>query len=92
MIAYADVINSISTMEDFLEENHIENHIKLKGNNTFKYDSNKNAILNIEKAGYKDKESKQEIKNLLIANLSKNKIKTDYESFVVAVKNKISNL
>lgn len=91
-IAYADVINSISTMEDFLEENHIENHIKLKGNNTFKYDSNKNAILNIEKAGYKDKESKQEIKNLLIANLSKNKIKTDYESFVVAVKNKISNL
>jgi predicted ATP-dependent endonuclease of OLD family len=91
-IAYADIVKGTSTMEDFLEENHIQNHIKLKGNNTYIYDSTKNAILNIEKAGYKDKDSKQEIKNQLIANLSKEVIKTDYVLFVDAVKQKITSL
>lgn len=82
-VGYADVIERVSTMEDFLNPDYIDSIIKNNGYLQFVYDKNKNAISNIEAAvGRDNKEEKQKIKRLLIDNLTKENIKDDYKSYV----------
>lgn len=90
-LAYADVIPSISTMEDFLTEVFVNTEI-IKMNPDYVYDSSKNTIQNIEKAINKDKEKKQEIKNSLIANLKNEYIKEDYSQFLNELKKRLTLL
>lgn len=82
-MGYADVIQQVSTMEDFLTSDYIDSIIKNNGYPKFVYDGNKNAISNIEAAvGRDNKEEKQKIKKLLIDNLAKDNIKDDYKLYV----------
>jgi predicted ATP-dependent endonuclease of OLD family len=90
-LAYADVVPSISTMEDFLTEGFVNTEI-IKMNPEYVYDSTKNAIQNIEKAINKDKGKKQVIKNSLIANLKNEHIKEEYVQYLEELKNKLNNL
>jgi predicted ATP-dependent endonuclease of OLD family len=89
-MAYAEVVSTISTMEDFLTQNHIEAEI-MKIKNDYTYDVAKNAIQNIEKAFGKDKEKKQDIKNSLITNLKKEFIKEDYAKYLDELKSQLNN-
>jgi len=91
-LSYADILKSISTMEDFIDSNHIEEQINKCGYTGYQYDSKKNAIQNIEKAVNKDKVKKQEVKNTLISAITKDKIKTDYAEYVEKLKEKLENL
>ncbi len=91
-LGYDDVIKNISTMEDFFSEDYIEKAIISHGINDFKIDSNKNAIQNIERAVVKDKIKKQDIKNQLIAKLTKTKVKSEYSTFVEAINQKLKEL
>ncbi len=91
-ISYADIIDGISTMEDFIETNHIEEQLKLNGYTSHSYDLTKNAIANIEKAVSKDKEKKQEFKKQLISTISNKNIKSDYGIYIEKLKEKIENL
>lgn len=91
-IGYSDIVENISTMEDFVTESFITEQIKNFGINDFKYDSKKNAIFNIEKATNKNKENKQAIKNLIMKNITKEMISPDYVSFILALNEKINKL
>lgn len=91
-LSYADVVNNISTMEDFIESNYIEKQIHQYGYNDFKYDSSKNAIQNIEKAVTKDKDKKQKIKNVLVSSLTKDDIKADYADYIAKLKEKLERM
>jgi predicted ATP-dependent endonuclease of OLD family len=84
-LAYADVCRDVSTMEDFVKNEVIEQDLK-KIAGEFIYEPNKNAIQNIEKVVSKDKEKKQEVKNRLIRNLKKEHIKDDYGFFLERLK------
>lgn len=89
-LAYADVVQSASTMEDFLTNDLIESEIR-KVIKNFTYDPNKNAIQNIEKAIGKDKDIKQDVKNSLIANLTVDNIKGEYYKFVEELNRQLNN-
>ncbi len=91
-ISYADIVDGISTMEDFFESNYIKEQLKLKGHTDYVYDLTKNAITNIEKAVSKDKEKKQEIKKQLIATVTNKNIKADYGMYIEKLKEKVENL
>ncbi|MBP5370488.1 MAG: AAA family ATPase [Bacteroidales bacterium] len=91
-LAYGDVDNSISTLEDFVESSVIEKVIKENGYPNFKYNNNKNAIDNIESI-IKDKEEKQKIKRLIIESISKKEnIKLSYAKFLKTLNEKIQVL
>lgn len=91
-IGYKDIVENISTMEDFLKKEYIEKTIRENGHNDYKFDDNKNAIDNIEIAVRKNKGEKQKIKNDLICNIPKGVIDDRYGNFIAALKNKIENL
>lgn len=91
-LSYADISKSVSTMEDYIDSKYIEEQIIQCGYSDYQYDSNKNAILNIEKVVNKDKDKKQEIKNALISTISKDKIKTQYSEYIEQLKEKLKNL
>jgi len=91
-ISYNDFVENISTMEDFIIESYISEQITKKGYKDFIYDNDKNAIKNIEKVVNKDKDKKQEIKNELILNISKENIKNNYGVFIEKFKSKIELL
>ena len=91
-LAYGDIDNKISTLEDFVNGSVIENILKENGYPNFKYDSNKNAITNIE-ACTKDKEEKQKIKKSIVDTIaSKRDIKPSYTEFINKVKEKLNEL
>lgn len=90
-IGYEDLDKSFSTMEDFFKNDYINNKI-LELNPSYKYDENKDAISNIDKAVSKDKEKKQLIKNSLIKDLKKENIKEEYVSLIEFIKEKIKSL
>ena len=90
-IAYGDVDNSVSTLEDFLQEDYIEDSIKSTGNPNFSYNKNKKAIENIEK-NYPDKDERQKMKKVLVDNIEKKNIKDSYSVFVNALYNKLTTL
>lgn len=91
-LSYADIIKSVSTMEDFIDCKHIEEQINKCVSTGYQYDANKNAIQNIDKAVNKDKDKKQEVKNTLVSAISKDKIKTDYAVYVGKLKEKLESL
>jgi hypothetical protein len=88
-LSYSDICYGISTMEDFLETDYIENILKKNGYDAYSYNEKKSAIENIEKAVGNDKEEKQRIKNKLVESLPKGKIKTEYATFVEKLKEKL---
>lgn len=91
-LGYEDIVNKISTMEDFFNTDYVERIIKENGYNDYEYNDKKNAIENIDKAVANNKEEKQKIKSELINNISKEVIINDYSSFVDGLKNKIEQL
>lgn len=90
-LAYGDVCNTISTMEDFLSNDAIEVVLK-KSDTAFVFDGEKNAIQNIEKVVAKDKEKKQAIKNELMKDLKKEQIKDEYNNYLEKLKDKLDSL
>ncbi|MCL2414531.1 MAG: AAA family ATPase [Bacteroidales bacterium] len=90
-LSYADVVEKVSTMEDFFESSYISEHLTVE-HSKFVYKEDKSAVENIESVTKTDKEKKQKIKNELVNKVSKENIKEDYKNFVVQVKEKLSNL
>ncbi len=90
-LAYADIANNISTMEDFISSELIAKSIQ-KEYPDFEYDKTKNAIENIDVATQGDKEKRQGIKNKIIQDVQKDDIKNEYEEFITRLKNKIDTL
>lgn len=87
--SYADICAGVITMEDFIETDHIESVLTKNGYASYVYNAKKSAIENIEKAVGNNKEEKQTIKNKIIASLPKGKIKTEYETFIEKLKEKL---
>lgn len=81
-LAYGDVVTSVSTMEDFLDIKYISKTISDFIKSDYNYDLSKSAIENIQNSISNDKVIKQDIKNNLIKNLTKNKIIADYKNFI----------
>lgn len=90
-LAYADSVESISTMEDFISIDVVEREIK-KYNVNYTYDTAKNAIQNIEKGVNKDKDKKQEVKNALLSNIKKENLLDTYSNYLASLKEKLKNL
>lgn len=90
-LAYADVQESISTMEDFFTNDAIEIVIK-KFNNRFNYNSTKNAIQNIEIGVDRDKDKKQDVKNGILNNFTKESVLEIYSNYLDTLKNKLIDL
>jgi len=90
-LAYGDVCNGITTMEDFFKKEYLERKLK-EYQSDFSYDENKNAIQNIENISDGDRERKQEIKNLLVQDFEKDDIKQEYHAFVENLKKRIDAL
>lgn len=90
-ISYADVVSVASTMEDFMTTDYLQEQITNLGHQ-YSYNSNKNAIYNIEKATCNNKEKKQEIKNTLIKNLDKSNITKEYTVYITSLQNKLKSL
>lgn len=89
-IAYGDVDNRISTLEDFVSSNIIEKVLNENGYPGFVYDDEKNAITNIETCT-KEKEEKQKIKKLIVETITKKEdIKPSYVDFINKVKESLS--
>ena len=89
-IAYGDVDNRISTLEDFVSSNIIEKVLNENGYPGFVYDDEKNAISNIETCT-KEKEEKQKIKKLIVETITKKEdIKPSYVDFINKVKESLS--
>lgn len=82
---YADVVPSISTVEDFLKPEYVESFIKAKFNEAFIFDTSKNVINNIQRIT-KEKERIQQIKVALITDANIDDIKVDdYKAFIEAI-------
>ena len=90
-LAYSEVVQQISTMEDFLSESVIISKLK-EINPSFEYKANKSVIQNIEMAVANDKEQKQNIKNDLIGHLKKDHITNEYAVFIAKLKEKLDQL
>ncbi|MDR1346387.1 MAG: AAA family ATPase [Bacteroidales bacterium] len=90
-LSYADVVNNVSTMEDFVTSEHITNCVKDKAID-FIYNNSKNAIENIEAASKNNKELKQSIKNRVVENLTLKDIKPEYGTFIIRLKEKLDNM
>jgi ABC-type proline/glycine betaine transport system ATPase subunit len=96
-IAYGDVDQSIATLEDFVNATTIETVIKANITTKFNYDTNKNAIANIDasvknvESSVKDK-TKQDIKKTIIKIAKKDDIKASYGDFVNKLKEKMDKL
>lgn len=85
-IAYGDVDNRISTLEDFVSSNIIEKVLNENGYPGFIYDDDKNAISNIETCT-KEKEEKQKIKRLIVETIAKKEdLKPSYVDFINKIK------
>jgi AAA15 family ATPase/GTPase len=89
-LSYADVTNTISTMEDYFSIEHLKN--VLNEYKHFEYNINLNAIENISIATKKDKELIQSIKNKLIQKIKKENIENDYYDFLNKMKEKLSHI
>lgn len=88
-IAYGDDSEE-KTMEDFFDPSYIESIIKEHKPN-FKYDSNKNAIKNVEEAfGSNNKEEIRKVKKQLVNNLQEKNILPVYKKFIIKLKKQIS--
>lgn len=90
-IAYGDIENSVSTLEDFFQGDYIKESIKTAGHPDFSYNKDKNAIENIEKC-FPDKDERQKMKKNLVDNIEKTNIKDAYSLFVNAIYNKLNTL
>ena len=90
-LAYADVVNSINTMEDFISQEVVENMLKAI-DSTFSYDNTKNVIQNIENVTGRDKNKKQEVKNRLVSELEKNTINEEYKEYLKKLEEKLEEL
>lgn len=90
-IAYGDIDNKLSTMEDFFTVKFLQDQI-LKAGHTYSYDESKNAIYNIDKATNKDKILKQDIKNALVKVVKKTHITDNYRKFIDIIKEKLEQL
>ena len=86
---YGEVVDGISTVEDFLEPQYVEDYIKNNYDGSFTFDSKKSTIDNIEMIS-KDKETKQSIKTTLIQNATNEVIKKEYKLYVESLLNKES--
>ncbi|MBN1969877.1 MAG: AAA family ATPase [Candidatus Delongbacteria bacterium] len=91
-ISYGEIVNVVSTMEDFFPVEYVSSTIDKYGISSFSYDKSKNAIQNIEKATSQDKKMKQEIKNNLVNGLKKTLIKPEYSTFIDALRQKLGEL
>lgn len=82
-VGYADVVDGIATMEDFMTAEHIESTLGSNGYPGFVFDPAKSAMCNIERAvGRDNKEEKQRIKNKLVELLTKDAVKDEYSIYV----------
>ncbi len=91
-LAYADICESVSTMEDFISDSYISNFLVKEVDINYVYNGDKTAIYNIEKAVNNDKVKKQDVKNNLIKGILKSKIKNDYKVFVDGLKQKLEDI
>lgn len=84
---YGEVVDGISTVEDFLEPQYVEDFIKDNFDGSFTFDNKKNTIDNIEMIS-KEKETKQSIKTALIQNATNEVIKKEYKLYIESLLNK----
>ncbi|WP_333577328.1 ATP-dependent nuclease [Sphingobacterium sp.] len=87
-IAYGDLFPEISTMEDFFNVAFFQDQIEKSGYN-HNYNSQKNAIQNIDIFVGKDKELKQQFKNTLITNINKDSLNEKYPEFIDILSDKL---
>jgi len=90
-LSYGDVVNDVSTMEDFFTMEYISEYLK-KEYPEFIYKESNNAIENIELVAKTDNEKKQKIKKELINKVGKKNIKDDYGKFINQLKEKLDKL
>lgn len=90
-LAYGDIDDSISTLEDFYTQNYLETQISKSGYD-ITYDKNKNAIFNIEKAVNKDKELKQNLKMSLAEKIRKTYLTDSYSKYIKALREKLDSI
>jgi len=91
-LGYGDVCSRISTMEDFINQEYIQEIIRNDGHTEFDYDSSKSTIENIDKVANQDKTVKQRIKNKIIETLSNENILTDYEYYFTEVLRRLERM
>ena len=84
---YGEVVDGISTVEDFLEPQYVEAFIKDNYDGSFAFDNRKSTIENIEMIS-KEKETKQSIKTALIQNATNEVIKKEYKLYVESLLDK----
>lgn len=90
-LSYGDTNSSILTLEDYYDEEYIEQTIKSAGHSDFIFDCNKKAIANIESC-IKDKDDRQSVKKTLAENIEKRNIKDTYSVFVDKLFTRLSSL
>lgn len=91
-IAYGDIDDTISTLEDFVNSSIIEKVLNENGYPDYKYNSAKSAISNIE-ACTKEKEEKQKLKRLIVETIAKKEdLKPSYVDFVNRIKESLEKL
>lgn len=79
-LAYADQVDGVETMEDFIDQNAILGEIQ-KLEPGYNYNSSLSAMANISAAVNNDRNKKQMIKNALIQNILKNQIMDSYNDY-----------
>lgn len=91
-LGYADICPSITTMEDFLKTDFLINLISNNGYPQYKYDAKKSAINNIEKATENNKQKTQELKSLLVDNITNKNLNEGYNTYIKELLKKIKSL
>jgi hypothetical protein len=89
-LAYADIVNDISTMEDFIIPDLIARCIK-KYYSDFIYNDSRNAIENIDSV-VEDKNTRRKIKTDIVKNLKKADVVNTYNLFIVQLKERLDRL
>lgn len=83
--AYADIVSGISTVEDFLKPEYVENYIKENVEGAFTYNYTKSVVKNLESVT-KEKERIQEIKVALITQAKKENIRIEeYKTYLKGI-------
>ena len=91
-LAYGDIDNKISTLEDFVNGSVIEKVLHKNGYPNYKYNTEKNAIANIGVCT-NDKDEKKKIKKSIVETIAKKRdIKPLYAEFINKVKEKLNEL
>ena len=88
---YANTVNGISTVEDFLKPEYVERLLN-KSYPGFSFDKKKNTIQNIDSIVSSNSELKQNLKKELICNATVKDIKSEYKMFIQEIAKKIKKI